>query len=387
MTDLKEELKALDHLRTPSNWDTIAMRSPDAELDPEGVMADLRSAATRGSYTRRIATIAAALAISVAAVSFAVVAIQPEPTAPITPATETTLEAEGTSFVLPEGWEGSADSLTGYTRRIFQVATFPLPPLTDIAATDARASIGTDDVLIVMNEFTSICPTCQSESTGLPIVLGPLDLEDPTKVPNWLPPLADVAPDHVLARRIFNVGSRYFDLRVEFGSAPVTQEDFDRVNTVVGSLTIGDWVPEPDGICHWETIGGRDPDCPQPHWLREVLLVAGFTIEDVGGTLVARSDGAEFFIWVEELDQIPQEQLAALEDPKVFPIREVIQGVTVHGNSYTWEWTTDELYITIQDLDYEDSKLPDVEQLTPLVEASIEVAYPLDGSASQPSSA
>jgi hypothetical protein len=273
--------------------------------------------------------------------------------------------------------------LPGYTRRIFQVATFPLPPLTDIAVTDARASIGTDDSLIVMHEFSSICPPCPSESSGLPVVLGAPDLEDPTQVPKWLPPLAEVPPDHALARRIFNVGPRYFDLFVEFGSAPVTEEDFDRVNAILASLTIGDWVPEPNGICQWGELGMLDPDCPEPHWLREVLSVAGFAIGDEGGTFVARYDGAEFFIWVEELDRVPQEHLAFLEDPEVFPIREVIQGVTVYGNSQGWEWSTDELHVYIGQGPYGDSKLPDIEQLRPLVEASIGVAYPLEGSVSQ----
>ncbi len=112
-----------------------------------------------------------------------------------------------------------------------------------IEATDARGGIGPDDVLIVLEEFTALCPSCPSESSGLPITLGNDDFEDATTVPKWLPPLTDVPPDHALARRVFNVGPRYFDLRVEFGSAPARDELVAEVNRVLATLTIGEWAP------------------------------------------------------------------------------------------------------------------------------------------------
>jgi hypothetical protein len=291
---------------------------------------------------------------------------------------ESLLEAEGTSFILPAGWEGRADPLPGYTHPIFQAATFPLPRLDDIEATDARARIGPHDVLIVLEEFTAVCPSCPSKSSGLPITLGNDDFEDPTTVPKWLPPLTDVPPDHALARRIFNVGPRYFDLRVEFGSAPASGELRAEVNEVLATLTIGDWVPESNGICQWNEIGMRDPDCPQTRWLRAVLTTARFQINEGGGSgsWVARSDDVEFFIWVEEADAVSDDHLALLEDPDAFPVREDVQGVTVYGNEEGWQWRTERVHVFVRQGPDGNSKLPTLEELAPLVGASLQTSYP-----------
>jgi hypothetical protein len=297
--------------------------------------------------------------------------------------TDSLLEAEGTSFLLPDGWEGRADSLPGYTRRIFQAATFPLPPLDDIEATDARSRIGPGDVLIVLEEFTGICPPCPSESSGLPIVLGPQDFEDPMSVPKWLPPLTDVPSGHTLARRIFNLGPRYFDLRVEFGTASIPDDALGEVNEVIATLSIDTWVPEANAICQWPELGMRDPDCPQTQWLREVLSAAGFAIDEEGGSgaWVARSGETEFFIWVEEADDVPEDHLALLEDPNVFPFRENVEGLTVYGNGGPsccegWEWRTGAVHVFIRQGPHGYSKVPNVEELIPIVEASLSVAYP-----------
>jgi TolB protein len=286
------------------------------------------------------------------------------------------LEAEGTSLTLPPDWNGRADPLTGYTHPIIQAATFPLPALDDIEATDARAAIGPEDVLIVLEEFTALCPPCQSESSGLPILLGEEDFEDPTRVPKWLPPLTDVPPDHALARRSFNVGPRYFDLRIEFGSAPARDDLLAEVNEILATLSVGEWVPEPNGICQWNEIGMRDPDCPQTQWLREVLTKAGFGIDAVGGSWVARSDSVEFFVWVEEADAVSDDHLALLEDADAFPVRENVRGVTVYGNDEGWEWRTGRVHLFVRQGPDGDSRLPTLEGLTPLVVTSLEVPYP-----------
>ncbi len=288
------------------------------------------------------------------------------------------LEAEGTSLTLPSDWDGRADPLSGYTRPIFQAGTFPLPALDDIEATDARARIGPEDVLIVLEEFTALCPPCQSESSGLPIALGEDDFEDPTTVPKWLPPLTDVSADHALARRMFNVGPRYFDLWVEFGSPPASEDLLAEVNQILATLSIDEWVPESNGICQWNEIGMRDPDCPQTQWLREVLTMAEFGIDDVGGSWVARSGDVEFFIWVEEADAVSADHLALLEDADAFPVRENVRGVTVYGNDEGWEWRTGGVHIFIRQGPDGDSKLSTLGELTSLVVTSLEVPYPLE---------
>ncbi|MEX2274339.1 MAG: hypothetical protein WEA10_02075 [Actinomycetota bacterium] len=297
---------------------------------------------------------------------------------------ETVVEAEGVSIALPAGWHGRADSLRGYTRRIIQVATFPLSPLTDVGAVEAREQIGSGDVLIVLAEYIHASDDL-AESSGLPVVLGLKDFENVTHVPKWLPSLADVPEEHGLARRFFRVSptsdpdhvpARYFDLRVEFGSLPVSQATLDRVNGVLGSLSVGEWVPESDGICRWHEIGMLDPDCPQGNWLREVLAVADFKITDDGGTFVARSEGSEFFIWAEELNEVPEAHRSLLEDRGVFPNRESVGSVTVFGNAQSWEWSPDRMHVYIGQGPSGDSTLPTLEQLVPLVHASLDVNYP-----------
>lgn len=288
------------------------------------------------------------------------------------------LEAEGTSLVLPDGWHGRTDPLPGYTHPIFQAATFAVPPLDDIEATDARGGIGPDDVLIVLEEFSALCPPCPSESSGLPIALGEDDFEDPNTVPKWLPPLSNVPPDHALARRIFNVGPRYFDLRVEFGSAPARDDLLAEVNEVLATLSVGEWVPEPNGVCQWNEIGMRDPDCPQTQWLREVLTTAGFEIDEEGGSgsWVARSNDVEFFIWVQEADAVSEDHLALLKDLDAFPVREDVRGVTVYGNDDGWQWRTERVHVFIRQGPDGDSHVASLGELTALVGRSLEVQYP-----------
>ncbi|MEX0755513.1 MAG: hypothetical protein WD556_10435 [Actinomycetota bacterium] len=298
-------------------------------------------------------------------------------------AAATALDAEGVSLAVPDGWHGRADSLRGYTRRIFQVATFPLPPLSDIEATDARDAIGPQDILIVLSEYIHVSDDLP-DTSGLPILLEPADLE-PRQVPKWMPALHDVPADHALARRIFrvpptsdpdHVPPRYFDLRVEFGSDTVRSEDLSRANAVLGSLAVGEWMPEPNDTCQWNELGMLDPDCPQGRWLREVLHTGGFTIADDGGTFVARSGGAEFSIWTEEADRVPKARLSLLEDRDAFPIRETVGTVTVHGSAESWDWDTDRMHVYVAAGPYGDSKFPSFESIVPLVRASVDVPYP-----------
>jgi hypothetical protein len=149
----------------------------------------------------------------------------------------------------------------------------------------------------------------------------------------------------------------------------VTQEVLDSVNAVLSSLTVGDWVPESNGICQWEELGMYDPDCPQPQWLREVLGLAGSRITEEEGEFVARSGDAEFFIWVEEADEVRP-------PPESFPVQETIRGVKVYGHTQGWEWRTGGVHVFIAEGPYGDSKLPNTDELTPIVEASLEVPYP-----------
>jgi hypothetical protein len=285
------------------------------------------------------------------------------------------LSAEGTSFLLPDGWQGRADALPGYTRRIFQLATFGLPTLANIEASEARTSVGADDVLVTLNEFSSLCPPCPSESEGLPVSISFEDLEGAHDFPRWLPPLDDLPLGSSLARRIFRVGPRYFDLTVQFGSHP-EQADLDRVNDVVGTLAIGEWVAEPNGSCQWNELGMRDPDCPEGDWLRGVVSEAGFEYKDTAGSPVASKGPAEFFISVEDEERVPNDRRELLRDPSAFPINEEVGGIVVYGNEQEWAWFANGVLVSVSLGPDGESVFPTIDQLRPLVEASTATPFP-----------
>lgn len=150
------------------------------------------------------------------------------------------------------------------------------------------------------------------------------------------------------------------------------------MNEVLATLTIGDWVPQVNGICQWNEIGMRDPDCPQTKWLRAVLTTAGFQIDEGGGSgsWVGRSDDVEFFIWVEEVDAVSDDHLALLEDPDAFPVREDVRGITVYGNDDGWQWRTEHVHVFIRQGPDGDTQLPSIGELTALVGSSVEGPYP-----------
>jgi hypothetical protein len=118
------------------------------------------------------------------------------------------LDEGGLRLMVPAGWLARADFLSGYTRKILQVATFPLPPLSDAEATSARALIGPHDVLIVMVEHQD---PCGGSDPMFPRMVGPVSIEardfgsphDVCDPP--LPALRDVPEDHALARKTFEL--------------------------------------------------------------------------------------------------------------------------------------------------------------------------------------
>ena len=287
----------------------------------------------------------------------------------------TQLTAEGTSFILPVGWHGRADSLPGYTHRIFQASTFSLPALVDIDASEARASLSPEDILIVMNEFSALCPPCPSDSEGLPVDITGEDLRGAHEVPKWLAPLDDLPEGAALARRIFNIGPRYFDLTVEFGSEP-DQAAFDRANEVLDSLSIGDWVLEPNGSCQWNELGARDPDCPEGEWLEAMVGEAGFDYRLTGGSPVAKKGQVQFFIRAEGEDRVSADRRNLIEDPSAFPIREEVDSIVVYGNDQEWTWFANGALVSLSLGPDGESLFPTIQQLRPLVEASRSVPFP-----------
>jgi len=79
---------------------------------------------------------------------------------------------------------------------------------------------------------------------------------------------------------------------------------------------------------------------------------------------------------VEEADDVSEERLELLEDLEAFPVRETVRDVTVFGNSQKWDWSIAEVQVYVQQGPHGYSNLPSIEELAPIVEASLEVPYP-----------
>jgi len=290
------------------------------------------------------------------------------------PSEEVTLDEGGVRLTVPEGWHARSDFLSGYTRKILQIATFPLPSLSDHEATSARSLIGADDVLIVIVEHQDPCtggdPMFPRISPPLTIALE--DFDSPHEVCDPpLPSLRDIPARHALARKTFELERRLFDLRVEFGTDPPPEQLVSEVNRILRSFEVGPYVELADGVCRKHELGFGDPDCPEPQWTKQVLEEAGLELASRdGNAFVARSEETEFFIWAEEVP----EDAYRLTDLS-FPERQRIGGVTVFGGDEEWRWRVQGLEVALAQGPDGDSVFPTIEQVAPLVLASIEVPY------------
>lgn len=289
------------------------------------------------------------------------------------PAEATTLAEGGIQLTVPPGWHGRADFLPGYTRKIFQVATVPLPPLSDDEATTSRSLIGPDDVLIVIVEHQDPCggPDPMFPRIPGPVTLEARDFQSPHDVCDPpLPALRDVSEDHALARKTFELEGRLFDLRVEFGTRPASEKLLAQVNEILGSFTVDRYEEVPDGICRAE-LGFVDPDCPEPQWVRRILEEAGYEVIDSSDVFVGRSGETEFFMLAEEVTDEHTYEL----DELGYPRHEKVDGISVFGGQDEWRWRVQGLEVSVAQGPYGDSVFPTFEQIARLVRASIEIPY------------
>lgn len=286
--------------------------------------------------------------------------------------TEQVLAVGGIRVTLPEGWDGRAYYIHGYTRPVIRLATFPLPESDDIGASGARLLMREGDILLGLTEYSAICPCPGFDPTSFPLALAPEDFETPYDVWHDLPPQEDAVPvSHDFARRTFVENDRFVDLSVEFGPSPASQDLISDVGVVIASFAIGDFEPpsQPDGLCH-EWILPKDPDCPQTIWLKALLFEAGLeAIDDPQeSTLVGQGGGAKFNIWVRE-PTFPLEDL---------PLLYTVEGVQVYGGEYL-VWRAQGQTVSIANFEEGRDTMPDENGLAALVNATIDVDYPSAG--------
>jgi hypothetical protein len=287
--------------------------------------------------------------------------------------TEQTFSVGGVQASLPGGWDGRWYYIQGYTRPVIRLATFTLPATDDIQASGARAAMQEGDVLVGLTEYSSICPCPGFDRANLPLSLAPEDFENPYDVWNELPPQSDaVPPGHDLARRTFESNHRSFDLWVEFGHDPASQQAQEAVNAVLASLLIGDYEEptQPDGICRGEYGPSKDPDCPWTIWIKAVLSEAGFDVVDSPQeqTLIGEGDGARFFIWTKEAPVPP----GGYPHPRYAEV----DGVVIYGGQQDLLWRVQGLEVRLAPGPDGTDRIPDKEGVVRLVRATMEVPYP-----------
>jgi len=146
-----------------------------------------------------------------------------------------TLSRGGVSIGVPDGWDGRIlfRDPAGATGLVFQVASFELPanegfeppPELPPGEEDPIKAMGGGDVLVtVVTDATRGSPSSGS------ITLADLEL---------LPPDAPRVPrDHTLAEGSLCTGGRCLGIAVDFGGRPPRSALEQRVNEVLGSLTV-----------------------------------------------------------------------------------------------------------------------------------------------------
>lgn len=285
------------------------------------------------------------------------------------------LRMGGIEVELPPGWDGQIRYVPGRSRPVIHLASFSLPKNDDLLATNARARLQEDDVLIGLAEAEPIGPWPGYRKASLPMSLTERDFMDPFDVAHDAPPQASDIPDlHAFARRRFIAASRHIDMWVEFGQTPAPEELVAQVNLVLGTIQIGRYEApqQPDGLCT-DWIDPKDPDCPQVRWLENVLRAADFDVVTPreASRLVAVGNGTtKFYVWMRE----PTFGFEAL------PLRNTIAGVQIRGDGYlTWRVQNQVVSIApyfAPSASMQDGSLPSGSELESLVRAAIRVPYP-----------
>ena len=175
--------------------------------------------------------------------------------------TSTLVSAHGLSIDLLDGWDGRVVDDPG-SWPVLQVANFALPPLGSpplTLANDARTAEGPGEVVLLLQDQTTICPCADHPHRDLPVTVAPLGGGGG---------MEGVPSDHAFGRVQFETGGRYFDLWAEFGSDPAPPALVEEVNSVLATLVIAP-VELPSShegwVTHLDLQDGVTEDTP-PSW-------------------------------------------------------------------------------------------------------------------------
>ena len=114
--------------------------------------------------------------------------------------------------------------------------------------------------------------------------------------------------------------------------------------------------------------------CPEAAWVRLVAVRAGFRIVDeTGSALVAQGRGRSFYLWATEIDR----SVGRIADDGGWLLLGRRAGVRVYGDGALWRlWSAQGFVFWLQAGPLATSRLPDLDDLEPLVRASMELSPP-----------
>lgn len=153
----------------------------------------------------------------------------PSPSAP------NRIAAYGIQVDLPESWDGRLSYTTSDFGPFLRAGSFPLPESDIGFHMAASQAMGSDDVVIVLQEFVGICPCVGLEPVDLPLAIAPDDFF------SW----PGLRQDHAYAERLVVVDDRHFSLWAEFGTTPAPDPALAQVNEILSTLLIDTDAPEP----------------------------------------------------------------------------------------------------------------------------------------------
>ncbi len=201
--------------------------------------------------------------------------VKPRPPGPGTSASPTASTSAqvihdfGLSLPLPDGWDGRVYFNPDEAGPTMQAASLQLRPIgaqDDDLASATRGDMGPDDIVVVLQELSDLCPCASFLHADLPVSL--------TVFPDG-GGQEGVDRHHSAGRLTFTTGGRWFDLRVEIGSSPPPQELADQASRVLAGLQI-EPSETPSSRSGWKThlnpLNGMSIDVPETWVVRNDLV-------------------------------------------------------------------------------------------------------------------
>jgi len=134
----------------------------------------------------------------------------------------------GIRLDFPAGWDSRISYLRGTPGPTVQAATFALPPSGPDSLYLATKSMGPNDIVLSLHDFTGACPCTGFEAAQLPIAIGAGDFL------TW----SGLDEGRSFAERSVEVNGRFIDIWIEFETSPTPGALLAEANTILASLEL-----------------------------------------------------------------------------------------------------------------------------------------------------